>query len=172
MHYRRGPTSSPVCVYRCRKIDLFRKRIFRTFIGSSPFGVSIQIPFLRVAIATCWSRARVFGARIFISSFTILTLEFHLMIFRSDFFSFTFSSVKCISKIYLWCFRGENISCFLLERGENHNQCRKTFILNTNLKGWIPQSVVNLALIDTLFDYMRCLKLHISKKFSSEYEEI
>ncbi|XP_044746213.1 steroidogenic acute regulatory protein-like isoform X2 [Coccinella septempunctata] len=64
--------------------------------------------------------------------------------------------------------RGENVSCFLLEQGENQNQCRKTFILNTNLKGWIPQTVVNLALVDTLFSYMKCLKMHILKKYPSE----
>lgn len=68
--------------------------------------------------------------------------------------------------------RGENITCFLIEQGESTNQCKKTFILNTNLKGWIPQAVVNLALIDTLFNYMKCLKMHIKKKYPSENEQV
>ncbi|KAK9886631.1 hypothetical protein WA026_017554 [Henosepilachna vigintioctopunctata] len=60
--------------------------------------------------------------------------------------------------------RGENgVTSLLIEPSENEHQTRMNFILNTNLKGWIPQSIVDLALVDTLLDYVRCLKAHVDK---------
>ncbi|CAL1688207.1 unnamed protein product [Lasius platythorax] len=61
--------------------------------------------------------------------------------------------------------RGENgISCFATEElsdEEAINKCRFTFILNTNLKGWIPQTVVDRAMSTSLIDFITYLRKHL-----------
>ncbi|XP_050447954.1 steroidogenic acute regulatory protein-like [Cataglyphis hispanica] len=61
--------------------------------------------------------------------------------------------------------RGENgISCFATEElsdEEDINKCRFTWILNTNLKGWIPQTVVERAMSTSLIDFITYLRKHL-----------
>lgn len=61
--------------------------------------------------------------------------------------------------------RGENgISCFATEElsdEEAINKCRFTWILNTNLKGWIPQTVVDRAMSTSLIDFITYLRKHL-----------
>ncbi|XP_029167014.1 steroidogenic acute regulatory protein-like [Nylanderia fulva] len=62
--------------------------------------------------------------------------------------------------------RGENgISCFateeLVDEEPNVNKCRFTWILNTNLKGWIPQTVVERAMSTSLTDFIIYLRKHL-----------
>lgn len=60
--------------------------------------------------------------------------------------------------------RAENgVCCLYMSAKDNENQSHFEFILDTNLKGWIPQSVLDKALGGTLFDYVSSLKLYISK---------
>lgn len=43
---------------------------------------------------------------------------------------------------------------------DNADACTFEFLLNTDLKGWIPQTVVDAALISVLFEYSASLKEH------------
>lgn len=59
--------------------------------------------------------------------------------------------------------RGENgISCFATEElSDEEAKCRFTWILNTNLKGWIPQTVVDRAMSNSLIDFITYLRKHL-----------
>ncbi|XP_011874941.1 PREDICTED: stAR-related lipid transfer protein 3 isoform X2 [Vollenhovia emeryi] len=56
--------------------------------------------------------------------------------------------------------RGENgISCFATEElPDEINKCRFTWILNTNFKGWIPQTVVDKSVSTGLVEFMTYLR--------------
>ncbi|KAL0109977.1 hypothetical protein PUN28_013548 [Cardiocondyla obscurior] len=60
--------------------------------------------------------------------------------------------------------RGENgISCFATEElPDDLHKCRFTWILNTNFKGWIPQTVVDRSLSTGLVDFMTYLREHLN----------
>ncbi|XP_011165520.1 steroidogenic acute regulatory protein-like [Solenopsis invicta] len=60
--------------------------------------------------------------------------------------------------------RGENgISCFATEELPSEaNKCRFTWILNTNLKGWIPQTVVDRSMSTGLVDFMTYLREYLN----------
>ncbi|KAL3288601.1 hypothetical protein HHI36_003039 [Cryptolaemus montrouzieri] len=68
--------------------------------------------------------------------------------------------------------RGENgVTCLYIEPW-NDDKCRLEFILNTHLRGWIPQAIVDLAIVDTLVDYTKSLKVHIDKKYPQNNDDI
>ncbi|KZC10880.1 StAR-related lipid transfer protein 3, partial [Dufourea novaeangliae] len=52
--------------------------------------------------------------------------------------------------------RGENnVSCWAAEDLPNEwNRCRFTWIINTNLKGWIPQKIIDKSMSTALIDFM------------------
>ncbi|KYN30987.1 StAR-related lipid transfer protein 3 [Trachymyrmex septentrionalis] len=60
--------------------------------------------------------------------------------------------------------RGENgISCFATEElPDESSKCRFTWILNTNFKGWIPQTVVDKSLSTGLVNFMTYLREHLN----------
>ncbi|EGI62870.1 StAR-related lipid transfer protein 3 [Acromyrmex echinatior] len=60
--------------------------------------------------------------------------------------------------------RGENgISCFATEElPDEVSKCRFTWILNTNFKGWIPQTVVDKSLSTGLVNFMTYLREHLN----------
>ncbi|XP_020286625.1 steroidogenic acute regulatory protein-like [Pseudomyrmex gracilis] len=60
--------------------------------------------------------------------------------------------------------RGENgVSCFIAEELSNEaSKCRFTWILNTKLKGWIPQKVVDRSISTCLIDFMTYLRKHLN----------
>lgn len=60
--------------------------------------------------------------------------------------------------------RGENgISCFAAEElSDEDSKCRFTWILNMNLKGWIPQTVVDRSMSTGLVDLMTNLRKHLT----------
>ncbi|KAG5336265.1 STAR3 protein, partial [Acromyrmex heyeri] len=60
--------------------------------------------------------------------------------------------------------RGENgISCFATEElPDEASKCRFTWILNTNFKGWIPQTVVDKSLSTGLVNFMTYLREHLN----------
>ncbi|KYM81019.1 StAR-related lipid transfer protein 3 [Atta colombica] len=60
--------------------------------------------------------------------------------------------------------RGENgISCFATEElPDEISKCRFTWILNTNFKGWIPQTVVDKSLSTGLVNFMTYLREHLN----------
>lgn len=61
--------------------------------------------------------------------------------------------------------RGENgAGCWAAEElsDEHSNKCRFTWILNTNLKGWIPQAVVDRSMSTALIDFMTHLRKHLN----------
>lgn len=66
--------------------------------------------------------------------------------------SVAFSSLPSRSNIV----RAENnVSCWAAEKLPNeHNKCRFTWIINTNLKGWIPQKIVDKSMSTALIDFM------------------
>lgn len=43
------------------------------------------------------------------------------------------------------------------------NKCEFQWILNINLKGWIPQYILDSVLINIMFDYTKHLRQHITK---------
>ncbi|KAF5274123.1 hypothetical protein FQR65_LT04521 [Abscondita terminalis] len=60
--------------------------------------------------------------------------------------------------------RGENgIGCWAMKPipGEL-DKCMFEWVLNTNLKGWIPQYILDTALVGVMMDYMKNLRNHIS----------
>ncbi|XP_046819300.1 steroidogenic acute regulatory protein-like isoform X1 [Vespa crabro] len=64
--------------------------------------------------------------------------------------------------------RGENgVSCWAAEElaDGDSSKCRFTWILNTNLKGWLPQKVVDRSLSTALVDFMSYLR-----KYLDEYQ--
>ncbi|KAH0955926.1 hypothetical protein HN011_007514 [Eciton burchellii] len=60
--------------------------------------------------------------------------------------------------------RGENgVSCFAAEELYNEtNKCRFTCILNTNLKGWLPQTLVDRSMASSLIEFMSYLRKHVN----------
>lgn len=55
------------------------------------------------------------------------------------------------------------MSCFIAEELSNEvNKCRFTWILNTKLKGWIPQKVVDRSISTCLIDFMTYLRRYLS----------
>ena len=69
--------------------------------------------------------------------------------------------IDCLLLIFL---RGENgISCFATEElPDEISKCRFTWILNTNFKGWIPQTVVDKSLSTGLVNFMTYLREHLN----------
>lgn len=61
--------------------------------------------------------------------------------------------------------RGENgISCWAAEElPDDEGKCRFTWILNTNLKGWLPQNIVEKSMTHALIDFMSYLRKHVDK---------
>ncbi|XP_076244683.1 steroidogenic acute regulatory protein-like isoform X2 [Calliopsis andreniformis] len=66
--------------------------------------------------------------------------------------SVPFSSLPSRSNVV----RAENgVSCWAAEKLPNeHSRCRFTWIINTNLKGWIPQKIVDKSMYTALVDFM------------------
>ncbi|XP_076668211.1 steroidogenic acute regulatory protein-like [Andrena cerasifolii] len=66
--------------------------------------------------------------------------------------SVPFSSLPSRSNIV----RAENnVSCWAAEKLPNeHDKCQFTWIVNTNLKGWIPQKIVDKSMSTALIDFM------------------
>ncbi|RLU17971.1 hypothetical protein DMN91_010212 [Ooceraea biroi] len=60
--------------------------------------------------------------------------------------------------------RGENgVSCFAAEvLHEEADKCRFTCISNTNLKGWLPQTLVERSMASSLIEFMSYLRKHIN----------
>lgn len=57
--------------------------------------------------------------------------------------------------------RGENgVSCWAMEplEGEEDLRCQFTWLLNTNLKGWLPKRVINVSLSNVLIEFMQSLR--------------
>ncbi|XP_015607384.1 steroidogenic acute regulatory protein-like isoform X1 [Cephus cinctus] len=65
--------------------------------------------------------------------------------------------------------RGENgVGCWATENiVEDENKCRFTWIMNTNLKGWLPPKVVEASLSTALIEFMSLLREHASTLRSS-----
>ncbi|XP_014607302.1 PREDICTED: stAR-related lipid transfer protein 3 isoform X1 [Polistes canadensis] len=62
--------------------------------------------------------------------------------------------------------RGENgVSCWAAEKlaDGDSSKCRFTWILNTNLKGWIPQKVVDKSLSIALVEFMSYLRKNLDE---------
>jgi len=65
--------------------------------------------------------------------------------------------------------RGENgPSCWVLQPilGDE-DQCVFQWLLNVNLKGWLPNSIVQSALTTSMLDYMKYLR-HYTEKLKQE----
>lgn len=65
----------------------------------------------------------------------------------------------------MFSLRGENgAGCWAAEElsDEYTNKCRFTWILNTNLKGWLPQTVVERSMSTALIDFMTYLRKHLN----------
>lgn len=43
------------------------------------------------------------------------------------------------------------------------NRCQFEWLFNTNLKGWIPQRVIESASVGVLIDYIKALRQHIAE---------
>lgn len=41
------------------------------------------------------------------------------------------------------------------------NKCQFQWLLNTDLKGWITQYIIDVALVSVLFNYIKHLREHI-----------
>lgn len=64
-----------------------------------------------------------------------------------------------------FCSRAENnVSCCAAEELPNElNKCRFTWIIDTNLKGWIPQRIVDKSMSTALVDFMICVRKYVDK---------
>lgn len=90
---------------------------------------------------------------------------------RENFFITSGSSIKSDFPKRDKYIRGENgIVCMATEPIINETisdgircetQCKFTWILNTNLNGWLPQRVIDSALTNTLINFMNMLRMHI-----------
>lgn len=58
--------------------------------------------------------------------------------------------------------RGENGPTAFAFRPAAHNSCDFQWLLNINLKGWLPQKVIDHALGTGMLDYVKHLRLHAS----------
>ncbi|XP_011632177.1 steroidogenic acute regulatory protein-like [Pogonomyrmex barbatus] len=60
--------------------------------------------------------------------------------------------------------RGENgVTCFATEElPDETNKCHFTWILNTSLKGWIPQTVVDRSMSSGFVDFMTYMRKHLN----------
>ncbi|CAK9830918.1 Steroidogenic acute regulatory protein-like [Anthophora retusa] len=57
-----------------------------------------------------------------------------------------------------------NISCWAAERLPNgENKSRVTWIINTNLKGWIPQKIVDKSMSTALIEVISSLRIHLEE---------
>ncbi|XP_016773416.1 steroidogenic acute regulatory protein-like isoform X2 [Apis mellifera] len=55
-----------------------------------------------------------------------------------------------------------NLSCWAAERLPNEeNKCKFTWIINTNLKGWLPQKVVDKSMSTALIDFMSYIRKYM-----------
>ncbi|XP_076752100.1 steroidogenic acute regulatory protein-like isoform X1 [Xylocopa sonorina] len=55
-----------------------------------------------------------------------------------------------------------NLTCCAAERLPNEeNKCRFTWIINTNLKGWIPQKIVDKSMSTALVDFMSYVRKYM-----------
>ncbi|XP_020710138.2 steroidogenic acute regulatory protein-like isoform X2 [Athalia rosae] len=62
--------------------------------------------------------------------------------------------------------RGENgVGCLMMEpiEGEENQRCRLTWLLNTNLKGWLPTRLIDSSLSNALVDFMKHLRNHVHR---------
>ncbi|KAG8201097.1 hypothetical protein JTE90_028767 [Oedothorax gibbosus] len=50
---------------------------------------------------------------------------------------------------------------------ENPQQCKLTWLLNTNLKGWIPQYLIDQTLSTVMLDYVHSLRKHSASSKTS-----
>ena len=59
--------------------------------------------------------------------------------------------------------RAENkLSCCAAEQLPNdESRCRFTWIINTNLKGWLPQKVVDKSMSTALVDFMSYVRKYM-----------
>ncbi|XP_046603505.1 steroidogenic acute regulatory protein-like isoform X1 [Neodiprion virginianus] len=60
--------------------------------------------------------------------------------------------------------RGENgVGCWAMEplEGEENLRCKFTWLLNTNLKGWLPKRVIDASLSTVIVDFMQFLREHV-----------
>ncbi|KAJ8925633.1 hypothetical protein NQ315_009478 [Exocentrus adspersus] len=66
--------------------------------------------------------------------------------------------------------RGENgVGCWIMETVcDNQNKCNFYWIVNTNLKIWLPGRVFTNCMIEMMLEYIRDLRQHISKKIEAE----
>lgn len=56
-----------------------------------------------------------------------------------------------------------NVSCWAAERLPNDDsKCRFTWIINTNLKGWLPQKVVDKSMSTALIDFMSYVRNYMN----------
>jgi hypothetical protein len=76
---------------------------------------------------------------------------------------------SCILEILICtlcvCGRGENgPTCWVMQPiAGDENRCLFQWLLNVNLKGWLPHSVVDLALTTTMLEYMRYIRQYTQK---------
>ncbi|KAK5648235.1 hypothetical protein RI129_003127 [Pyrocoelia pectoralis] len=61
--------------------------------------------------------------------------------------------------------RGENgVGCWAMKPVPGEiGKCNFEWVLNTNLKGWIPQYILDTALVGVLLDYVKNLRKHLMK---------
>lgn len=61
--------------------------------------------------------------------------------------------------------RGENgVGCMVMRPlPDDNNKCQFLWLFNTNLKGWIPQYILDAASVGILVDYIKALRQHISR---------
>lgn len=61
--------------------------------------------------------------------------------------------------------RAENgVGCSIIEATDNPNRCNLTWIVNTDLKIWIPDSLLVKEIPAMMEKYINDLRAHVSKK--------
>ncbi|KRT86149.1 hypothetical protein AMK59_1590 [Oryctes borbonicus] len=61
--------------------------------------------------------------------------------------------------------RGRNgIGCWAIHLMEdNPDRCQFEWILNSDLKGWFPSTILEPAYVNLLFEYLKNLRVHLKK---------
>lgn len=56
------------------------------------------------------------------------------------------------------------MGCWILEPFPgDQSKCQMQWLLNTDLKGWIPQYIIDIALRSVMFNYIKHLRGHINE---------
>ncbi|KAL1132613.1 hypothetical protein AAG570_010565 [Ranatra chinensis] len=62
------------------------------------------------------------------------------------------------------CIRGENgPGCWAIRNCAQDGKCELTWLLNTDIKGWLPEQVVYTSSVNVMLNYISLLRKHLAQ---------